>query len=119
MKVQRPISPATPETSGVASIGGTKDTNFAAKLEKSHAGGALPAEATQAPQQVGIVSDIAADLQAGKCTKAQALDRVVDRLLDKRLGPQAPAEIRTQVATALRNALGEDPMLAAKLAQLD
>jgi hypothetical protein len=119
MKVQRPISPATPENPEVASIGGTDNTDFAAKLEKSRAGGPLSAEAAHAPKPAGMVSDIAADLQAGKCTKAQALDRVVDRLLDKRLGPQAPPEIRTQVATALRNALGEDPMLAAKLAQLD
>jgi hypothetical protein len=119
MKVQRPISPATPETSGVDSIGGSNDTNFAAKLEKSRAGGALSTDAAHAPKQAGMVSDIAADLQAGKCTKAQAIDRVVDRLLDKRLGPQAPPEIRTQVATALRNALEEDPRLAAKLAQLD
>jgi hypothetical protein len=119
MKVQRPIPPATPETSGVDSIGGTSDTNFAAKLEKSRSAGALSTEATQAPKQAGTVSDIAADLQAGKCTKAQALDRVVDRLLDKRLGPHAPAEIRTQVAAVLRNALAEDPMLATKIAQLD
>ena len=119
MKVQRPIPPTTPETSGVASIGGTNDTNFTAKLEKSRAGSAVSTDAAQAPKQAGMVSDIAEDLQAGKCTKAQALDRVVDRLLDKRLGPHASPEIRTQVATALRNALGEDPMLAAKIAQLD
>jgi len=122
MKVQRPNSPTAPETAGVDDVaheGAEAKGDFASKLEKTRAGGAPASSPAQATKAAGGVADIVADLEVGNCTKAQAVERVVERLLDKRLGPQAPTEIRAQVATALRDALADDPLLAAKLAQLD
>jgi hypothetical protein len=118
MKITPPSTPQSPETNPVTKIEGKEDRGFAAKLDKSRSVQDVSLSKAEAPAQINKVSDIAADLQAGRCTKAVALDRVVERVLDQRLGTQAPAAIREQVGAALRTALAEDPLLAAKIADL-
>lgn len=118
MKITPPSTPHSPETNPVAKIEGKDDRGFAAKLDQSRSVQEAAQVHPPAAVKVGKVSDIAADLQAGRCSKPVALDRVVERVLDQRLGTNAPAAIREQIGAALRTALTEDPLLAAKIASL-
>jgi hypothetical protein len=68
--------------------------------------------------RVSPVADIVADLRAGRITPEAALDRVIDRVLTQKVGPDAPAAVREQVGAALRRALEDDPLLADKLRAL-
>jgi hypothetical protein len=92
------------------------DKGFAAAIDRA----ATPAGASRAaePTAVGPVADIAADLRAGKLTPQAALEQVIERILDHQVGATAPPALRAQVATALRQALEDDPVLAAKLRTL-
>ena len=47
------------------------------------------------------------------------LNSVIDRVLDQQVGVNAPAAVREQVGTALRQALEDDPLLAEKLRALE
>jgi hypothetical protein len=92
---------------------GVKDVaerSFAEKIERG-------SEATRAAE-AGLVSDISAELQAGRLTPAAAIEKVIDRVIDQQVGPGAPAAVREQVGAALRRALEEDPLLAEKLRAL-
>jgi hypothetical protein len=68
-----------------------------------------------------LTADIAADLKAGKLDAQQALDKVVERVIDhqlRHLGPDAPAALRDQLRDALRDTVSSDPMLAERLRSL-
>jgi hypothetical protein len=97
--------------------GATAGRSFAETLA---AGRAAPGVAPSAAQtQVGgpdaLTSDIATDLKAGKVDAKTALDRVVERVLDRQLGADAPVALRDQVREALRDTIGGDPFLADRL----
>ncbi len=47
-----------------------------------------------------------------------ALDRVLDRVVDKQLGPGAPAAVREKVRAALEDAVADDPLLSEKIKSL-
>ncbi len=64
------------------------------------------------------VNDVAANLQAGKLTPEAAVDQVLERVVARQVGPDAPPAVRDQVRVALRNAIESDPFLAAKLDRL-
>jgi hypothetical protein len=65
------------------------------------------------------VNDLAADLEAGRLTSRDAIDKIVDRVLARQIGPEAPAAIRDQVRTTLQEAIASDPLLADKLRQVE
>ena len=65
-----------------------------------------------------VTSDIAADLKAGKIDPKAALDRVVERVLDQQLGPNAPSALRDQLRDSLRDTISGDPVLADRLRSL-
>lgn len=89
---------------------------FAERLDRRVATqGPVPADGT-AP--AARVADIAADLKAGRITREAALERVIESVLDRQLGPHAPAAVREKLSTALRDALADDPLLAEKIAAL-
>jgi hypothetical protein len=118
MKITPPSTPPSPETNPVSKIEGKENRDFAAKLDQSRSIQEVELAKSQPPTQIGKVTDIATDLEAGRCTKTVALERVLERVLDQRLGSNAPAAVREQVGAALRAALVEDPLLAAKIASL-
>jgi hypothetical protein len=47
-----------------------------------------------------------------------ALDRVVERIATRRVGPNGTAAVREKISAALRQTLEDDPMLAAKIRAL-
>lgn len=84
----------------------------AAGPTKASAPGAVPRSGEIA------VSDLAEELRAGKLASSAAIEKVLERVVAKQLGPDAPAGVRDQVRTALRDAIDGDPLLAEKLTQL-
>jgi hypothetical protein len=66
----------------------------------------------------GLTADVAAELAAGRIDPKAALDRVIERVIDKQLGPGAPAAVREQVRAALQHAVAEDPVLSEKIRSL-
>lgn len=97
-----------PEGSFADKLGGAKATDPTTKA----AAGQAPAAPT------GLTGDIAAELQAGRITPKAALDRVIDRIVDKQLGANAPAAIRQKVRAALEDAVADDPLLSEKIKNL-
>jgi hypothetical protein len=119
MKVSR-LGPTQRSGSPVkaSEVAGNKGKVFAAKLhlaERAHADTAVRAGAAAKP---AAVADIGAALKAGKLTPAAAIDKVVERVLNRQLGRSANASVRAQVGAALREALADDPLLAAKVRAL-
>jgi len=51
-------------------------------------------------------------------TQKDALDQVVERILVRQLGKDAPAATRDKIGAALRESLADDPLLAAKIRAL-
>lgn len=64
------------------------------------------------------VSDLAAELRSGKLTPTAAIDKVVERVLARQLGPDAPGPVRERIRMALQEAIESDPHLTEKLRQL-
>jgi hypothetical protein len=78
------------------------------------------ARAPEAAQGAGGVSmtELAAEIDAGRLQPEAALEKVVDLVLAQQLGDGAPAAVREQVRAALREALESDPMLGEQLRRL-
>jgi hypothetical protein len=123
MKVSKP--PSGSLLGRVADLPGVKKSGakgFARSLTK--ASGADKASAARATQptarvhQMAAIADIGKALQAGQITPRAALDRVVERIVARRLGPTGPAAVREKLSAALRQTLEDDPMLAAKIRAL-
>jgi hypothetical protein len=127
MKISRTSLPHQPSTTGKApGVGGPSGKGFTAKLgaakAESVSKGALAAskseKASRAAQSSIAVSDIGADLKAGKLTPQAAIDKVIERVLDRQVGRKAGAAVREKLSAALRESLADDPMLAAKVRAL-
>lgn len=120
MKITGPGSGAPPSADGVAPGGGVEGAagKFAEKLDKSGAVGGVSAEKPISEASKTALQQVASELQAGKITPEHAVDRVVHLVLDQQLGSDAPAAVRNNVETALRNTLESDPMLADRVRKL-
>ena len=91
---------------------------FADRLKSAGApGGATATTGKEAPGATAdlAVDDLASQLKAGKISPQAAVDRVIDRVVDKQLGTNAPAAMREKLRTALENAVADDPLLADKI----
>lgn len=113
-----PVAPggATDESRPAASTDAATGARpaFADKLKS--AGSATPASKTDAPAAVrSATADLAADLKSGKITPQAAVERVIDRVVDKQLGTNAPAAVREKLRAALETAVADDPLLADKI----
>jgi hypothetical protein len=121
MKISRTSIPPKPATAGKApGVVETSGKAFASKLagakaESAHA--ANPAKPTRSATAIAV-SDIGAELKAGKLTPKKALDKVIERIVDKQVGVKASPTVRQQISTALRESLVDDPLLAAKVRAL-
>jgi hypothetical protein len=65
-----------------------------------------------------LTADIAAELQAGRLGAKAALDRIIERVIDKQLGVDAPAAAREKLRAALQDTLADDPFLAEKIREI-
>ncbi len=108
---------------------GTEGTDKAAKPASTFAGKvaetapAGPAAGTSGADKPAatpprLTGDIGAKLKTGELTPEAAVDQVVNRILDRQIPANAPAAARSQVETALRDALEGDPVLASKMKSL-
>jgi hypothetical protein len=105
-----------PKSESPSGVGGSR---FADKLGAPDA--AKPAggpAATRSSQGIELTADVAAELAAGRIDAKAALDRVIERIVDKQLGPGAPAAVRETVRTALERAVADDPVLSEKIRSL-
>lgn len=123
MKISRTSSPHQPGSlNKPASVGGISDNKFAAKLGTVKAEGVSKGTPVTVPSEnvrkALHVSDIGADLKAGKLTPQAAIDKVIERVLDRQVGRKAGTAIREKLAAALRESLADDPLLAAKVRAL-
>src|SRR4051812_3524697 len=100
---------------GPAKAGQTSGKTFAGAIDQAAPG----TTAGAAPASTAGMADIGAELSAGRISRETAINKVVDRVLDRQVGASAPASIREQVGAALRQALQDDPLLASKLSALD
>jgi len=120
MKISRtPHSPSAGSPAKAPGVAGTRGKGFAEKLGQAER--AAGARGTDRPTGVGktsAVSDIGADLKVGKITAEAAIEKVVERVLDRQLGKKVGAQLREKVGAALRETLADDPMLAAKVRAL-
>jgi hypothetical protein len=93
---------------------------FTDKLETTKGASASGAAAPAAPTAGGgiAVADLAAALRAGKVSGRGAVDQLVERIVARQVGPNAPAAVREQVKATLEDALENDPLLAEKLRRL-
>ncbi len=129
MKVNGPGTGATPEADegpGAADAAG-KPTGAAgpdkaanvAHVGRSFTETLAASQPAAHPEHVGgadaLTADIAADLKAGKLDPKAALDKVVERVLDRQLGANAPVAVRDQLRDALRDTISSDPFLADRL----
>jgi hypothetical protein len=120
MKISGSGTPLPPEGAAAAEEPkGPAGKGFAEAVDRA-AGASSAAEAARAAPagHVGPVGDLVADLRAGKVSAQAALDKVIDRVLAQQVGRDAPAAVREQVETALRQALQDDPLLADRLRKL-
>jgi hypothetical protein len=124
MKISRPPSPnqagSLAKTPGV---GGAKGKGFATKLESAEraaapAGARRSADGPSPVRKACTISDIGVELKAGKITPEAAINKVVERVLDRQLGKKAGAALREKVGAALRDSLADDPLLMAKVRAL-
>jgi hypothetical protein len=72
-------------------------------------------QTTEAARAASPTADLAADLKAGKISPQAAVDRVIERVVDKQLGTNAPAAVREKLRAALETAVADDPLLADKI----
>ena len=133
MKVTGPGQPPAPGASGpetgnrsdkidkAAIPGGPSESGkaFAEKVTGPRATGT--AAAARGPIRPGdvAVNDLVADLRAGKLTSRAAIDQVLERVVARQVGPEAPPAVRDQIRAALQEAVQSDPLLAEKLRHLD
>jgi hypothetical protein len=130
MKITGPGTGVPPEIAADATKAGDSQKDslkiggkpFADKLEGgAQVGPTSQATATSQAQRsdnLGGVADIGDDLRAGRITPQAALERVIDRVVERQVGADAPASLREKVGEALRQALEDDPMLAEKVRAL-
>ena len=123
MKISRTSSPHQPGPLGkTPAVGGASSKGFAAKLESAKAEGvgkgSPAAGKAETPRKAVPVSDIGAALKAGKLTPQAAVDKVIERVLDRQVGRKAGAAVREKLGAALRESLADDPLLAAKIRAL-
>jgi hypothetical protein len=109
------------KTEGAAGAGGAKFAEkLADKLTKTDPTRKTgdPSATAAASAARGLTADVAAQLAAGRIDAKAALDRVIERVVDKQLGPGAPAAVREKVRAALESAVADDPVLGDKIRSL-
>lgn len=123
MKVSKPSSslPGSPNL-GPSGVKRSGASGFPEKLAKASSAGksraATKASGAARAAKASNVSDIGQALRAGQLTPQAAIERVVERVVARQAGPQAPSAVKEQLAIVLRQALEDDPMLAAKMRAL-
>ena len=118
MKISRTTLPPKPAASGKApGVAETSGKAFATKLADAKAESIHAAKPMRSAKAISV-SDIGAELKAGKLSPEKAIDKVIERIVDKQVGAKASPTVRGQISAALRDSLADDPLLAAKVRAL-
>jgi hypothetical protein len=124
MKVSKPPSGSlSGPPVGVPAAKSAGAKGFADKLARARGSGQVRAATAARPparaHEVAGIADIGNALRAGQITPRAALDRVVERIVARRVGPNGSAAIAEKLNAAMCQTLADDPMLAAKIRALD
>ena len=107
-----------PKSDGPSGVGGPRFADKLGAPDAAQPAGGPGAAATRGRKGIELTTDVAAELAAGRIDAKAALDRVIERIVDKQLGPGAPAAVRETVRTALERAVADDPVLSEKIRSL-
>ncbi len=115
-----PIAPPPdePAAGGPGKAGGATET-FAEHLDGHIGPEAAQAGGAEAARAADPVPGVAADLRAGRITPEQAVDRLVEATLSRRVGAQAPEAVRARLRASLVELLATDPHLADLVQRLE
>jgi hypothetical protein len=108
---------SAPVGGGAESAPAPDGASFPEKL-KSASLAPLPGTTGTAAPPGGLNADVAADLEAGRIGAGAAVHRVIERIVDRQVGVDAPPAVREKIRAALEDALADDPMLADKIRSL-
>ena len=121
MKITGPRSGQPTEGTGDApDVERSGGKGFASALDKTDKTEGTTGPATSARPEAGkdsVVRDIGQRLESGEITPQQAVDEVVVRVLDNRLGGASP-KVRSEVESLMRDKLESDPLLKSKVDSL-
>ena len=115
MKITGPGSTTSPQPTQETSDG-KPAVSKAGKAFAEKLGGAQGPSGPSGPG--AITDDISARLKTGSLDAKAAVEHVLERVLDRQLGANAPAPIREQVRAALQDAIATDPLLIEKVKAL-
>ena len=123
MKVSKPPSGSlSGRPVGFSTVKSAGAKGFAEKLARVSGSDKARAATTARPAvragEVPAIADIGKALRSGQIKPQTALDRVVERIVARRVGPNGPAAVKEKLSAALRQTLEDDPMLAAKVRAL-
>jgi len=125
MKVSKPPSGSLagapvglPEAKRAGAKGFADKLAKAAGSGKARAADAVRTAALTRSAKTSRVADIGKALRAGQITPQAAIDRVVERIVARQAGLNAPAAVKQHLSAVLRQSLEDDPMLAAKIRAL-
>jgi hypothetical protein len=105
-----------PKSESASGVGGPRFADKLGAPEAAKSTGGPAATAAEATRS--LTADVAAELGAGRIDAKGAVDRVIERIVDKQVGPGAPAAVRETVRTALERAVADDPLLSEKIRAL-
>jgi len=132
MKVQGPGTESIPEAgeglektsdasprAGSASTESSSGQIFENTLEKTEtSSGELGPESATASPNADSIGALAQSLDTGAISPHQAVEAVIQKIIDSRLGPSAPQSVRSELAERLKEALADDPILASQVRRL-
>jgi hypothetical protein len=113
-----PIDDASPAAGKAGKVEG-RGESFAQRLGEP--AGARP-EGPPAPAQVEAppaVQSVIDDLRAGRITADQAVSRIVEDTVTRRVGAQAPEAVRQRLRAALTDLVAADPHLRDLVRQME
>lgn len=106
---QNPVSPAPPAVESTPeTVAPTTGAGFAEELEAPDG-----AEQSDAVSGLGDLEALAARIEQGELAPAEAMQLLVERVLDAQLGADSPPALRDQARTFVQEALETDPHLVA------
>ncbi len=106
---QKPVTPPVPGTDPASeSTTPAQGAGFAEQLEEAgEVGGG------EAGGPLGDLEALAERIDQGDLSTDQAMQLIVERVLDSQLGPDSPAGLRDKARALVREALSADPHLQA------
>ncbi|MFH2008880.1 MAG: hypothetical protein ABI333_19990 [bacterium] len=109
--------PVPPGANGVESVGGptepTSGADFSERLRDVD-----PTEGEVGPGRLGEIEALAARIDRGELDPAEAMRLLVDQVVNAKLGPDAPSELRVKARDFVESALADDPHLRSLVQRL-